>query len=224
LAKYFSLAIALLFVAVLVTPAMALDKQPDRLTEASYNMVGLRLGAWVADSKVINEADIHGEFPDASFFTEIYFDHRVFKTVFLELSLGVASRGDVVLESGNDRYIGTINLYPIMLQAKISPLSGKSRSILPFIIGGGGFVHGKQNTDIVRTADNSYVHPYFVEESETTLLYSYGGGIDFAISEQIGFSAAAKYHHINFGDPLAGVTDYSALAISVGVSYFIHKK
>ncbi len=202
----------------------AIEKRPaDRLTDARYSMAGIRLGAWIDEGDKIVSGSVTADFPDASFYTELFYDYRFTPVIMLELSLGVVSRGDATFFVGNDRYIGTINLYPMLLQVKLSPLAGRSRNFHPFLIAGGGIVYGKHNTDVI-IGTGSYIYPDLVEDSETSFLYVFGGGIDIPFSEQIGMTVTGKYHPIDFGDSLAEITDYSGLAISVGIAYYLHKK
>lgn len=202
--------------------AQAVDKKEiNRLSPARFSMVGLRIGAWVAQGGDVNELNVTAEFPDASFYTEIYYDHRFTPAIIGEISLGVSTRGDATYLDGDNKYVGTINLYPMLLQLKISPLAGGLSGFRPYLIGGGGVVVGKQSTDIVIGPS---LPLYLNEESQTDLLVVLGGGIDIPLSEQLGLNINGKYHWIDFGDNLAGLTDYSGMAISVGVAYFLHKK
>lgn len=218
---------ALLLLAVLLSAsASAEEKGPvDRLLQARYSMAGLRLGFWgdMADDDPEPGLSIDADLPSAGFYTEIYLDYRLVKPVFLELSLGIASRGEVVILDGDDKYIGNINLYPVLLQIKFSPLSGRSRSVHPFIVAGGGFVFGRQNISIITFGPDPYYNPDITAKTETDFMGVVGGGIDLALSEQLGLSIAAKYHPITFGDSLAGIREYTGLSISVGVSYFLYK-
>ncbi len=223
-AKTSLLVILALLLAIPAGKLCAVEKQSaDRLGKAQYSLIGIRLGTWIDQGGKIHDDNVTADFPSASFYTELFYDLRLVPQLFLELSMGVAGRGDAVFISGNDRYIGTINLYPILLQLKISPLARRSLRVQPFLIGGGGLVFGKQNTDVIRSI-GPYLDPYYAEQSETNLAAVVGAGVDLALSDQIGLNLTGKYHSITFGHGLAGIKDYSGTAISVGVAYFLHKK
>jgi hypothetical protein len=228
--KYITVgAVILLLTAMLMSgPAWGLEKQPaDVLMAAKYSMVGLRLGAWISSHKAlaVEDVTVQNNMPDAGFYTELFLDYRVTPVFMLEGSLGIASRGDAVIEYQGDpnRYIGTINLYQALAQIKLSPLAGRSRSVLPFIIGGGGVAWGRQSIDYI-VANSNYYNPDVVNRTETAFMAVIGAGIDIPLAEQVGLNVAVKYHPITFSNPLVGVKDYSGTAVSVGAAYFWHKK
>jgi opacity protein-like surface antigen len=202
----------------LTMAADAVVRDTTRWPSASY--VGLRLGAWIDQGGELNDPNVTASFTKTGFFTELFYDHSLMPWLFLEISMGIASRGDAVFTAGSDRYIGTINLYPMLAQVKFTPL-GTSRSWQPYLLGGGGLTVGKQNTDIVQSY-GSYLDPYYVEESETAFGYVYGAGVDVALSHQLGLTISSKYHSIHFSGDLAGISNYSGTSIAVGLIYFIH--
>lgn len=210
---------------ILAGTAAAVDKKPaDKFAAGNYSMVGIRLGAWIDDGgvqPVESDVSVDADMPDAGFYTELFFDYRFTPVFLLESSLGIASRGDAVIRYQDDRYIGTINLYQFLIQVKISPLSGRSRSFHPFILGGGGIVWGRQSVDIIESVDPFY-NPDIASKTEADFLGVVGAGIDFPIAEQVGMNVTVKYHPIKFGDALAGVKDYSGTAVSIGVAYFLY--
>jgi hypothetical protein len=218
----------LLLLTFMAVAVKAEDKRPDDLLlDARYSMAGLRLGFWadMSDTKPIQDYSIEADLPNAGFYTEIYLDYRLVKPLFLEMSMGIASRGDVVIHYAGDSYIGTIILYPILMQLKFSPLEGRTRSFHPFVLAGGGFVWGRQSIDIISFgSSSSYYNPDIVAKTETDFIGVVGGGLDLALSEQLGLTAAAKYQPIKFVNNLAGVREYTGMSISVGVSYYLHKK
>jgi hypothetical protein len=225
--KIFAGALVFFIVTILSAGSVwAVEKKPDdRLMAADYSMVGLRLGAWIAQTAApkVTDVSVDADMPDAGFYTELFLDYRLVPVLMLEFSMGIASRGDAVIRYADDRYIGTINLYPLLFQVKLAPLAGRVRSVSPFIIGGGGVVWGRQNTDFVSSADPFY-NPDIVNKTESDFIGVIGGGVDIALAEQLGLNVTVKYHPITFGNPLAGVDKYSGTAVSVGVAYFLHKK
>lgn len=213
------LGIILLMMASSITIAAdAVVRDTTRWPSTSY--VGLRLGAWIDQGGKLNDPNVTASFNSTGFFTEVFYNHRLVPGLWWEISMGIASRGEAVFTAGDARYIGTINLYPMMAQIKLAPL-GASRSYQPYLLGGGGLIVGKQNTDIVQSY-GSYLDPYYVEQSETAFGYVFGGGIDFAFSRQLGLTISSKYHSVRFGGDLAGISNYSGTSVAVGLIYFLH--
>jgi outer membrane protein W len=211
---------------ILSATAFGLEKEPsDQLLAAEYSMVGIRLGAWISNQGPETSQDLTVEtnMPDAGFYTELFLDYRLASVLFLEGSLGIASRGDAVIEDVTGRYIGTINLYQALFQVKFSPLSGKSKKFLPFVVVGGGVAWGRQSIDYI-VSYSYYYNPEITNRTEADFLPVIGGGIDFPVAEQIGLNIAVKYHPIKFNDALAGVKNFSGTAVSLGVAYYFHKK
>ena len=67
--------------------AGAIEKEPaDKLAAAKYSMIGLRLGFWadMAESGNISDTTIDADLPDAGFYTEIFFDYRLARPLFLQ--------------------------------------------------------------------------------------------------------------------------------------------
>lgn len=209
-----------------VSPASALEKEAvhDRRLDADYSMVGIRLGAWSdqGGGVVINDNDISADLPGTSFFSELFYDHRFTPAIMGEFSLGVGSRGEATIRRFDDEYIGNINLYPLLVQLKFTPLSGKMLSFHPYLTAGGGVVFGRYSPQIIRSLD-PYYDQYFVEKTEADFLATVGGGIDLALAEQFGLNVSVKYYPIKFTDGLAGVKDYTGLSIAVGFAYHVFK-
>jgi hypothetical protein len=210
---------------VLSVHSGAVEKQPEnRPTRSDYSMIGLRFGVWIdqGGSHSIMGDSLFADMPDAGFYTELFYDHRLLSFIMLEASLGIASRGDAVITSGAARYIGAIYLYPVLAQIKFMPLGGGKSAVQPFISGGAGVVFGRQATDFVRTSD-PFFDPYLGNKTESDFTAVFGGGVDLALSEQLGFNVTARYCPINFSSTLAGVKDYSGISFSLGIAYFLHR-
>lgn len=211
---------------VMAGHARAVEKEPaDKLLAAKYSMAGLRLGMWVDQGEAgpVSGATFHAELTDAGFYTEFFLDYRLIRQLMLEISMGIASRGDAVIVYADDSLFGTINLYPLLVQMKVLPLAGKSRQLNPFLIGGGGVVWGRQNIEIIYSSDLFY-DPDAANRTEYDFIGVLGGGVDIALSEQLGLNITAKYHPITFGNTLVGVKEYTGIAVSVGIAYFLHKR
>lgn len=193
--------------------------------DADYSMVGVRLGAYSDQgdgSTVETTDDVKADLPSTGFFSELFYAHRFTPAFMGEISLGIGSRGEATIQHGDDQYIGTINLYPLLLQAKFTPFSGHTRTFHPYITGGGGFVFGRHNTEFIRSVDPFY-DSYFAEKTEIDLIWTVGGGVDLAVNEQFGLNFSVKYYPIEFKDGLAGIKDYSGISFGVGFSYHLFK-
>lgn len=218
--------IAAMILALIAMPVVALEKASSGKSSAGdYSMIGLRLGLWVDESneRPVSNITMDADLPSTSFFTEFYYDHRLTRAVMLELSMGIASRGDAVIREGDDKYIGSINLYPLLAQVKLTPLSGRSRAVFPYLLGGCGVVWGRQNVDYITSSD-PYYNPDRVNNTETAFVGVVGGGIDFSLSEQLGLNFSTKYIPISFEGLLVGVRKYTGISFAVGVAYYLHKK
>ncbi len=203
---------------------MALEKKHNPLLmEARYSMAGIRLGVWSdkGDNPVNDTVDF--DLSSTGFVTELFIDYRLTPVIIGEISFGIISRGDVTIEQGGGKFVGPIILYPVMFQLKISPLSGRHEKFHPYLIGGGGFLFGKHNIDI---SLGNVTYGEFLDAQKTVTDFNYvlGGGIDLALSDQIGINFNVKYYPIQFGDELAGIKDYSGMSFSIGAAYFLHKK
>jgi hypothetical protein len=215
------LPIAAILLLVTPVPVGAVDQVVrDTTNRPPASSVGLRLGVWIDQGEELNDPNINADFTSTGFITELFYNYRLMPWLSMEISMGVASRGDVIFTYGSDRYIGTINLYPMMVQMKVKP-RGLAGTWQPYLLGGGGVIVGKMNTDVV-LSNGSYLDPYYVESSETALGYDFGAGIDVVLSRQLGLTISGKYHSINFGDNLAGISDYSGTSVAVGLLYYIN--
>jgi len=221
--RIIGLAVVSLF---LTTGIWALDKETviDRRDDGRYSLIGVKLGGWSNQSDdVAIDPLVAADMPETGFFTEVFYDHRFTPAILAEFSLGAISRGEARISRYDDEYIGPLNLYPFLVMIKVSPLSGRNRSLHPFLVAGGGFVFGRQSVEIIRSADPFYDR-YFVEKTQTDFTWSAGGGIDFAVAEQFGITVGAKYMPVAFSNGLAGIKDYSGFSIALGFSYHLYKK
>jgi opacity protein-like surface antigen len=196
------------------------------------HQVGGRIGGWAnqgdlppADIDLSNGTFATTDITDGSFYLEGYFAYRMAPWLAAEFSLGLASRGDITVlyQDGGTSY-GTLNVYPILVKAKVYPFSSLGVKFHPYLLAGGGVYYGKHSIQIVGSYD-ALLHANFGEDSETTLGYVLGGGIDWPLASVVALDLNAQYMPIDFGNPLIAVKDYSSLTITVGVKYlFVSKK
>ncbi|MCM2272114.1 MAG: outer membrane beta-barrel protein [candidate division Zixibacteria bacterium] len=187
------------------------------------HQAGLRLGVWGNLGNLPPASDTSGlskyeaDIKDASFYFETYFAYRFHPAIMAELSVGIVNRGDVTVEetSGGytDTYYGNLTVYPVQLRAKIYPFAGTSGKLFPYLTGGVAVYHGRH--DIQFSTD-----PFFISENaRTSFSYTIGGGIDYAVANQVGLDLNVTFLPINFSQDLFFVKDYQALTFTVGVKY-----
>lgn len=202
----------------------AVDKKPAKEPPQVSSAVGIRLGLWTDISNAQPDVDpsFTTDMTNTGFATELFFDIKVVPRVFCEISMAAIGRGDIVINVPAGRIVGTVNLYPLLAQLKLSPLALPNHTVLPFILAGGGVAVGRQNSEFAIN-DVSYYDLWDAEKTRAAIIGVIGGGCDFIVAEQIGINVVAKYIPIKFGGELAGLKDFSGMSFGVGISYFLHK-
>lgn len=216
------MAIFLVLVLALPVSADAVDIKPAGY--AGKNFGGARLGVWnnLGDEEPVSDLDLAAEFSKASFYGEFFYAHRIAPALAVEFALGMYSRGDIEFINEGNTYLGAVNLYPFIVTAKFFPLASvKGLKFFPYIQAGGGVYYGKR--DEIDVYYSFYDDEIWKQESETKISYTFGGGIDFAIADQIGITMNARYTPIKFGSALAGYKDYSNWDITIGAGYLFKK-
>jgi opacity protein-like surface antigen len=196
---------------------------------AHSHQLGARIGGWAnrgvlpPDSFSFNGngyylTDIGG----GDFYLEGFFGYRFNRALMLEFSLGIVSRGDVYLVEPDDggSSIGTVQLYPILAKLKFYPFAPTNWKLCPYVLAGGGFYYGRHDMQIT-TGLEAYYRSEFGEDSETDFNYVLGGGVDWPLASVIALNLNAQYMPIGFSSNLVGSNDYSALTITVGVTYLM---
>ena len=216
---------AALLMFLLAGNALAIEQtEKPPVTLADKHQVGLRLGGW------INQGDLPPNFltdginslessvDDGSFYFEAYFAYRFLPGILGEFSAGIVNRGTVTLDNASSGLtdIGNLQVYPLLIQAKLYPLAGVNSRLQPYVTAGGGLYYGRRGVQIT---NNYYSSIGLNDETETDFNYVIGGGFDWLLSNSIGLDFNAKYMPINFSDALVLVNDYNAVTITVGVKY-----
>ena len=217
---------------VLVVPAAVADGSIGVL--AAYtrsHQLGVRLGAWSNlggtpdDSVSVSSLSYYlTDFNEANFYFEGFFAYRFSSALMAEFSVGVVSRGDVTLhdEAYDDSYYGSMLVYPILLKLKFYPLGPVGGKFYPYLQLGGGLYYGKHNIQIVSSSSVFYYS--FDEDSETTVNYVLGGGLDWPVARKFGLEFNMQYMPIDFSRELIGTCDYSSFTVAIGANYLFSPK
>lgn len=218
---FFSIAFCLLIFGTALLPADLYGIEIQRQGFAYKNFAGGRFGAWtgIGETKAHYTTGDSLTFSRSSLYAEFFYAHRIKPSLALEFSMGIFSRGDFKYYTTDNVLLGSVNIYPILLSAKLYPLASiQNLRFFPYLQAGGGIIYGKQNA-----TDYNY-GIVFTNDSETKLTYILGGGIDWPVADQIGLCANYKYIPAKFGKMLSGVRDYSGWQISFGVGYIFASK
>ncbi|UCD18246.1 MAG: outer membrane beta-barrel protein [Candidatus Zixiibacteriota bacterium] len=197
-------------------PAVAGADDPDRHDFYYRHFVGGRFGTWInsGDTRPVIQSRYDAEeLSSSSLYGEFFYSHRFLPALALEINLGIYSRGEIRYFDDIDTYLGKVNLYPIILSAKIYPLAFIKRTMFhPYLQIGGGLFYGKRD-------QIDYFNYIWLEDSETRISFALGGGVDLPVADQISLTTNVRYTPIKFGEPLAEYEDYSGWQITVGVGY-----
>jgi len=201
-------------------------EDPARLAFVASHQAGVRLGAWLNQGDTPPDSFSLGsggtyltDFSDGNFSLEGYLGYRLSKALVLEFSLGLVSRGDVILvEETGGSSIGTMQIYPIMAKLKVYPFGLHTGRLFPYLMAGGGIYYGRHSIQIA-TGYDAYLRAELGQDSETDFGYQLGGGIDWPVATMVALELNAQYLPVNFSGDLIGVRDYSSLTITVGVKY-----
>jgi opacity protein-like surface antigen len=197
--------------------------EPYQLFNKSHQ-AGIRLGVWANQGgRPPAEAQyFETNFNNANFYFEGYFGYRLLPIVMLELSLGIVNRGSVTFIENNASNVGHVLVHPLLLQAKLYPLSSLGTRIQPYLTGGGGLYYGRRS---VQFTTSGSIYFGLDEQTGTNLNYAFGGGVDWPVGKTIGLEANVRYMSINFSKGLQTVRDYDALVFTIGLKYlYLPKK
>ncbi|MFQ5452721.1 MAG: OmpW family outer membrane protein [Candidatus Zixiibacteriota bacterium] len=224
--KFFSYFLTLAFLTNLAFAQENDELQP--LTLSNKHQIGIRLGTWVNSGEkpplllvdTIDNTSLATSVKDASFYFEGYFAYSLIPHTYVELSLGLVNRGSVTLQENNNTDIGNLLLYPILLQLKLYPIGSFNSKFQPYVTIGGGLYYGKRN---VQFTNNRFSFFKFNEDTETDFNYTLSGGADWLLNNSLALDFNIKYMPINFSKSLVTISDYDAVAITVGIKYLYAK-
>jgi opacity protein-like surface antigen len=204
------------------------NKDLSRLFNQRHQ-AGIRIGVWS------NRGDTPGqnlpsgistageEFNDANFYFEGLLGLRISTALVAELSVGIVNRGEAILQDGNTNYIGNLLVYPILAKLKLYPLSGSTPKLHPYLLLGGGVYHVRHDIQFATGGTASFL-PFLEEDSETSLGFVVGGGVDMPLASVIALELNAQYMPIKQSTALIGVDNWSSLTFTIGVKYLYRSK
>jgi len=216
-----------LMIAGLVVPSTSAGNSPNYMEN---HQAGVRLGGWAnrgdtpPDSFNLTSGGYYTtDFGTGSFYLEGFYAWRLKASLMAEISLGMVTRGDVILvETDGGSSIGAAQIYPILAKLKFYPLGTRPSKFIPYLLAGGGFYYGRHDIQIA-TGYDAYLRQTFGEDSRTTFTYVLGGGFDWPVASVVALDFQAQYMPIDFSGDLIGIENYRALTITVGVKYLMSK-
>jgi opacity protein-like surface antigen len=202
----------------------------NRQKYLASNQAGIRIGGWAnrggmpLDSFALGGDYYLTEFGSGSFYLEGHYSHRFKPSWMAEISIGIVSRGDVTLvDALGSSSIGALQIYPILTKLKFYPFGSHAPKLNPYLMAGGGFYYGRHDIQIT-AGYNQALKQAFGEDTETDFNYVVGGGLDLQVASMIALELQAQYMPIKFSGDLIGISDYSALTITIGVKYLTTSK
>ena len=190
------------------------------------HQAGARLGGWAnrggnpPDSfDLAVDSYYLTDFGGGNFYLEGHLGYRLSRALMLEFSLGIVSRGDVILvESDGGSSVGAMQIYPILAKLRIYPFGAHTGRVYPYLMAGGGIYYGRHDIQIA-TGWSAYYREALGEDSETDFSYVLGGGIDWPVASVVALELSAQYLPVKFSGDLIGIRDYSSLTVTVGAKY-----
>lgn len=187
------------------------------------HQLGMRLGGWANLGGLppdtlfnpINNSVLTTKLGDGNFYLEGFFGYRLNEQLMLELSLGISNRGSVTLTQNNSTNVGNVIIYPVLVQMKVYLLSMTDIRVQPYMFAGGGLYYGRRSTQ-VSSSGILYTED---QESEADFHYSFGGGMDFPLGQDVAADLNIKYMPIMFSKTFVAINDYKGIGITLGIKY-----
>jgi len=223
----------ILSVALLTSLVQASFAQTDSATTVMGNqgnqLAGVRLGVYhfTTEETASPSEDLEvigGE--KNGFAAEFFYNYFLLDQLGLEFSLGSSSRGDIIFRSDEiGEFFGSVNVYPIAVGIKVTPLSGLvSDRYQPYFHGGGSLVITRELFEGVRSVDLQALWDRGGTQSRTDFGWWAGAGFESYVSTGICVTSNFKYHSIDYSKSIGGYNDHSGYQVTFGVAYIFRKK
>lgn len=220
----------LILLALGLSPLTATAGSSDQPVGNKGNqLVGIRIGAYhfTTEEKLSlsKGLEVSGGSKDAVT-AELFYNYFVLDQLAFELSLGNSSRSDITFKSDEiGEFFGTVNVYPIALGVKLTPLSGiVHEHFQPYVHGGGSLVITREIFEGIRSIDLEEYLDRGGEQSSTDFGWWAGAGFESYVSSRICVTSNFKYHAIDYSESIGGYKNHSGYQIMVGVAYIFRKK
>jgi hypothetical protein len=219
-----------LLIALLAQVSLAQTDSPAAtIGNRGNQLVGIRLGVYhfttdetVAPSEGL---EIIGSKKDG-FAAEFFYNYFLLDQLAFEFSLGSASRADIIFRSAEiGEFFGSINVFPIAVGMKVTPLSGLvSDRYQPYFHGGGSLVITRELFEGIRRVDYQALLNRGGPLSRAAFGWWAGFGFESYVSARICVTSSFKYHSIDYSESIGGFKDHSGYQIAFGVAYIFRKK
>jgi hypothetical protein len=160
------------------------------------------------------------------FAAEFFYNYFLLDQFGFEFSLGSASRADIIFRSVEiGEFFGSVNVFPIAIGLKVTPLSGLvSEHYQLYFHGGGSLVITRELFEGARGVDIDAYLDRGGAQSRTDFGWWAGFGFESYVSSRICVTSNFKYHSIDYSESIGGFKDHSGYQITFGVAYIFRKK
>jgi hypothetical protein len=187
------------------------------------SITGGQLGPWFTDElgQDITESGYHLSASSTAFHLELFYQHPLVSTLYLDLNFGSVSRGDIRLteEAAGVSTAGDATLYPIGAGLQWVPFAKSVDSkFQPLVRAGGSLIIGTERLETVYQDQFGYLVG-ISSESRVNLGFYAGAGALLVLGRQFALRGEIKYQHAKFSKELFGVRDYSGIQVLFGAAY-----
>lgn len=161
-----------------------------------------------------------------AFTGELFYNYFMLDQLALEFCLGSNARGDITFRSPEiGEFFGSVNVYPIAVGIKLTPLSGLvSDHYQPYFHGGGSLVVTRELFESANYVDIYAYYDRGGQKSRTDFGWWAGFGFESYIMSSVCVTSSFKYHSIDYSKSIGGYKDHSGYQITFGAAYVLRKK
>jgi hypothetical protein len=210
--------IALAFVEAEQLPAQGVSRaQGVGIRLNFWNITGGRTAVSFNVMQGESNVDLSGVGPS------IYYFSRAWRDLFLEMSLGIISGGNIKSEYDGQADIRVESIVPFLAGFRYDFLSSRvSGALHPYMsVGGGPYTaFDVQTTSQISPLDENIDGGQGTVETRMEYGWYLGGGVNFVLTSWFAINADVKYNFINIPD----VKDYSGVALGIGTIFMWGKQ
>jgi hypothetical protein len=218
----------LLFMAAQVTLAES-NASSGIIGNRGNQLLGVRLGVYhftteetVSPSRGLDIIGGHRN----GFAGEFFYNYFPLDQLGLVATLGSSSRSDIIFRSQEiGEFFGSVNVYPIAVGIKLTPVSGLvSDRYQPYFHGGGSIAITRELFEGVRSIDLEAYWGRGGSQSRTDFGWWVGTGFESYVASNICVTSSFKYHSIDYSESIGGYRDHSGYQVAFGVAYIFRKR